>query len=139
MSKQGDALRTLLQRDFAATDATRAWRQFLVLLLLVPALDVLFRITAAQPSAQRMETIILSALAADIGWHRVTERADQLSQFSFQWPAFDAALLVSAMRWMAIFLVLGGVGCLVYGVLRHRVGHASKAEKPSEVTGGGIR
>jgi HupE/UreJ protein len=102
--------------------------QFLVLLLLVPALDVLFRITAAQPSAQRMETIILSALAADIGWHRVTERADQLSQFSFQWPAFHAALLASAMRWVTIFLVLGGVACLAYAVLRHRAG---RSEKPS--------
>jgi len=94
--------------------------QFLVLLLLVPALDVLFRFTAAQPPAQRMETIILSALAADIGWHRVTERADQLTQFSFQWPVFDAALLASGMRWLTIFLVLGGFACLVYAVLRRR-------------------
>src|SRR5579864_1991235 len=94
--------------------------QFLVLLLLVPALDVLFRFTAAQPPAQRMETIILAALAADIGWHRVTERADQLTQFSFQWPVFDAALLASGMRWLTIFLVLGGLACLVYAVLRRR-------------------
>jgi hypothetical protein len=102
--------------------------QFLALLLLVPALDLLFRFTAAQPSAQRMETIILSALAADIGWHRVTERADQLTRFSFQWPAFDAALLASGMRWLTIFLVLGGLACLVYALLRHRAG---RPEKPS--------
>ena len=96
--------------------------QFLVLLLLVPALDVLFRFTAAQPPARRMETIILSALAADIGWHRVTERADQLTQFSFQWPMFDAALLASGMRWLTIFLVLGGLASLVQAVLRYRAG-----------------
>jgi len=96
--------------------------QFLVLLLLVPALDVLFRFTAAQQPAQRMETIILSALAADIGWHRVTERADQLTQFSFQWPVFDAALLASGMRWLTIFLVLGGLASLVFAALRHRAG-----------------
>jgi len=100
--------------------------QFLALLLLVPALDILFRFTAAQRPAQRMETIILSALAADIGWHRVTGRADQLTQFSFQWPAFDAALLASGMRWLTIFLVLGGLACLVYAVLRHRAGRSKK-------------
>jgi hypothetical protein len=105
--------------------------QFLVLLLLVPALDVLFRFTAAQPTAQRMETIILSALAADIGWHRVTERADQLTQFSFQWPVFDAALLASGMRWLTIFLVLGGLACLVYAVLRHRAERRGHAAKPA--------
>lgn len=102
--------------------------QFLVLLLLVPALDVLFRFTAAQQPAQRMETIILSALAADIGWHRVTERADQLTQFSIQWPVFDAALLASGMRWLTIFLILGGVASLVQAALRHRAG---RSEKPS--------
>jgi hypothetical protein len=100
--------------------------QFLALLLLVPALDILFRFTAAQRPAQRMETIILSALAADIGWHRVSGRADQLTQFSFQWPAFDAALLASGMRWLTIFLVLGGLACLVYAVLRHRAGRSEK-------------
>jgi len=103
--------------------------QFLVLLLLVPALDFLFRFTAAQRPAQRMETIILSALAADIGWHRVTERADQLTQFSFQWPVFDAALLASGMRWLTIFLVLGGLACLVYAVLRHRAGRSGKRDE----------
>jgi hypothetical protein len=102
--------------------------QFLVLLLLVPALDVLFRFTAAQQPAQRMETIILSALAADIGWHRVTDRADQLTQFSFHWPVFDAVLLASGMRWLTIFLVLGGVALLVQAALRHRAG---RLEKPS--------
>src|SRR5579863_4440922 len=113
--------------------------QFLILLLLVPALDVLFRITAAPPSAQRMETIILSALAADIGWHRVTERADQLTQFNFQWPGFDAALLASGMRWLTIFLVLGGLACLVYAVLRHRAGSSDKpggAENPDAALSG---
>ena len=80
-----------------------------------------------------METIILSALAADIGWHRVTERADQLTQFNFQWPVFDAALLASGMRWLTIFLVLGGLASLVFAALRHRAGRPEKpdgAENP---------
>jgi len=100
--------------------------QFLVLLLLVPALDLLFRFTAAEWHAQRMETIILSALAVDIGWHRVTDRADQLTQFNLEWPEFDASLLAGAMRWLTIFLVLGGLACLVYAVHRHRAGRSVK-------------
>lgn len=112
--------------------------QFLVLLLLVPALDVLFHFTAAQPPAQRMETIILSALAADIGWHRVTDRADQLTQFSFQWPAFDAALLASGMRWLTIFLALGGAASLVFAALRHRAapGKPGATENPDAALSG---
>ncbi len=98
----------------------------LVLALLVPVLNVLLRFT----TKRQMETIILSALAADLGWHRLTERADRLSQFSFKWPALDADLLASGMRWLTIFLVLGGLGCLVFAVLRHRPGRAAPSEKP---------
>jgi len=37
------------------------------------------------------------------------------------------------MRWLTIFLILGGVACLVYAVLRHREGRSEKpggAENP---------
>ncbi len=90
----------------------------LVLAAFIPALRLALRFTAAQ----RMETIILSALAADTGWHRFTDRAGQLSQFSFRWPAFDAELIASAMIWLTIFLAVGGLACLVLAVLRHRRG-----------------
>jgi hypothetical protein len=82
-----------------------------------------------------METIILSALAADIGWHRVTERADQLTQFNFQWPSFDATLLANGMRWLTIFLVLGGLACLAYAVLRRRE-KPGAAENPDAALSG---
>jgi hypothetical protein len=90
--------------------------QVLVLALLIPALNLALRFHANQ----RMETIILGALAADISWHRVTERAAQLSQFSFQWPALTPTLIASGMIWLAIFLGLGGVASLVFAMLRHR-------------------
>src|SRR4029079_15347659 len=51
--------------------------QLLVLLLLVPLLDALFRFVVAE----RMGTIILSALVAHTGWHWMIERADRLRQF----------------------------------------------------------
>jgi hypothetical protein len=90
--------------------------QIVVLALLIPALNLALRFHANQ----RMETIILAALAADISWHRLTERAAQLSQFSFQWPALSAALIANAMVWLTIFLGLGGLASLVFAVVRHR-------------------
>ena len=62
--------------------------QLLVLLLLIPLLDVLFRFVVAE----RMGTIILSALVAHTGWHWMIDRADRLRQFRFEWPALTAAL-----------------------------------------------
>src|SRR5208283_3411662 len=44
--------------------------QLLVLALLIPALDLLFRYAVAE----RMGTIILSALVAHTAWHWMTER-----------------------------------------------------------------
>jgi len=69
--------------------------QLLVLILLIPALDLLFRFVVAE----RMGTIILSAIVAHTAWHWMTDRFDRLRQYRFQWPAIDAAFLVSAMRW----------------------------------------
>ena len=61
--------------------------QLLVLSLLIPMLAALFRFVVAE----RMGTIILSALVAHTGWHWMTERWDRLRQFRFEWPAFSAA------------------------------------------------
>ncbi len=66
--------------------------QLLVLALLVPALEFVFR----HMVAERMGTIILSALVAHTGWHWMLDRADRLRQFRFEWPIIDAALLATA-------------------------------------------
>jgi hypothetical protein len=88
--------------------------QLLVLALLIPALEVLFRFVVAE----RIGTIILSALVAHTGWHWMTERAGQLRQF--RWPAFDAALLAAAMRWLTLILILAGLVWLTSRALRRQ-------------------
>ena len=53
--------------------------QLLVLGVLIPALELLFRFVVAE----RMGTIILSALVAHTGWHWMTERFDRFAAVSF--------------------------------------------------------
>jgi hypothetical protein len=90
--------------------------QLLVLVLLIPALDLLFRFIVPE----RMGTIILSALVAHTSWHWLTERADVLRQFRFTWPVLDVAFLASAMRWMMLIVVAAGLYWLVFGVIGAR-------------------
>jgi hypothetical protein len=91
--------------------------QALVLALFAPALALLFRAT---PNRQRIETIVLAALAADMAWNRVTDRISRLNQFRISWPPLDAALLADAMRWAAILLVVGGIVFVVLALRGHR-------------------
>ncbi|MBI3665231.1 MAG: HupE/UreJ family protein [Acidobacteria bacterium] len=102
--------------------------QLLALVLLIPLLELLFRFVVAE----RVGTIILSALVAHTGWHWMIERADRLSQFQFQWPALNAALLASAMRWLMLLVILAGLVWLVFAVLRHRAEH-SAADKAAQM------
>ena len=79
--------------------------QLLVLILLIPALQLLFRYAVAE----RMGVVILSAIVAHTGWHWMLDRGHVLAQFRFEWPALTAASLASAARWLMAFLLLGGV------------------------------
>jgi HupE / UreJ protein len=79
--------------------------QLLVLVLLVPALQLLFR--RAVP--ERTGTIILSAIVAHTAWHWMLDRGAILRQYRFVWPALDAAFLGAALRWLAILLLLAGL------------------------------
>jgi hypothetical protein len=85
--------------------------QILVLVLLVPLLQALFRFVVAE----RMGTIILSAFVAHTGWHWMLDRADHLRQYPLEWPVLNAALLASAMRWGTLVLLLAG---LLWGLSR---------------------
>lgn len=79
--------------------------QLLVLAVLIPALGLLFRFVVAE----RMGIILLSALVAHKAWHWMTERYDHLRRFRFEWPAFDASSLATAMRaamWILIVAAL---------------------------------
>ena len=57
--------------------------QVFVLVLLIPALHLLFRLGVPV----RMATIFLAALAAHTGWHRMLDRAQWLSASQFPWLA----------------------------------------------------
>ncbi len=87
--------------------------QLLVLVLLVPLLGLIFRFVVAE----RMGTIILSALLAHTGWHWLVERFDRLRQFRFEWPVLSAALLATATRWLILAVIAGGLAWLVFGVV----------------------
>jgi uncharacterized membrane-anchored protein YitT (DUF2179 family) len=86
--------------------------QLLVLMLLIPLLAILFRFVVAE----RMGTIILSALVAHTGWHWMIDRGERLRQFG--WPAIGPAQLVNVMRWLIVILILAGLVCLAFAV-RH--------------------
>jgi hypothetical protein len=91
--------------------------QLVVLVLLIPALDALFRFAVSE----RMGTIILSALAAHTAWHWMLERGERLKQYQFQWPSLNAALLASLMWWMMLIVIATGVVWAVSAVVRHRL------------------
>ena len=95
--------------------------QLLVLLLIVPALQALFRFVVAE----RLGVILLSALVAHTGWHWMTERLDVLSQY--RWPAPDLVFLASAGRVLIAIVVLIGIAWWT-GVLKRwtRVGRAER-------------
>lgn len=81
--------------------------QLLVLAILVPLLNVLFRYGIAE----RMGTILLSALVAHTGWHWATERGGQLAQFPL--PTLDLPMIASGMRLLMVILIAAGLVWLV--------------------------
>lgn len=77
--------------------------QILVLLLVVPVLEVLFRYAVPE----RLGTIYLSALVTHSAWHWMTERVELLRQFG--WPELDGALLATLLRWLMVLVALAGL------------------------------
>ena len=86
--------------------------QIAVLIVLIPALDLLFRYVIAE----WLGIIILSALVAHTAWHWMLERGSDLAKFPF--PKIDAALLASAMRGLMAMLILALAVLLANGLLR---------------------
>jgi hypothetical protein len=91
--------------------------QILMLALFIPALEILFRYVVAE----RVGTIILSALVTHTAWHWMTDRATVLSQYRFAWPVLNVGLLALAMRWMMLLVILAGMFWLLLGPLRDRI------------------
>jgi HupE / UreJ protein len=76
--------------------------QLAVLLILVPALGLLFRFVVPE----RIGIIVISALVTHTAWHWMLERGGQLAKFPV--PTLDAAFIASAMRGMMAVLILVG-------------------------------
>ena len=89
--------------------------QILVLLVAHPGARArLFRFVVAE----RMGTIVLSALVAHTGWHWMVDRYGVLRQFEFQWPVVDATFVVGVLRALMLVVAAAGLLWLVFGVLR---------------------
>jgi len=86
--------------------------QILVLLVLVPALGLLFRYVVEE----RIGTIIVSALVAHTAWHWMSERAGQLAQFP--WPGMTVAQLAGAVRGLMLLVAAGAIAWVADALIR---------------------
>lgn len=98
--------------------------QLVVLVVLVPALHLLFRHLVAP----RMGTILLSALVAHTGWHWMVERWETLRRFRFAAPVVDAAWLAGAARGLMLLAVIAALGWLIWE--RTHAGTKAQGECP---------
>ena len=86
--------------------------QIFVLAIVVPVLAWGFRHVVAE----RMGTILLSALVAHGAWHWMSERWSQLRAYSFRWPAFDMLLVATLARWAMLLMILAGAVWLLFAL-----------------------
>lgn len=100
--------------------------QLVVLAVILPGLNLLFRFVVAE----RMGTILLSALVAHTAWHWTTERGAQLLQFP--WPAADAELLSGLVRGAMAVVALAAAVWVVRGWVRPKPGAAYVKERPGD-------
>jgi hypothetical protein len=87
--------------------------QLLVLAVLVPVLSGAFRFVVAE----RIGTIILSALVAHTGWHWMLERGQVLGQFPLVWPVLGPAEMAAFLRLLMLIVAVAGLMWLAVGVL----------------------
>ena len=90
--------------------------QVAVLAVLLPALALLFRFVVAE----RIGTIVLSAIVAHTGWHWMTDRAQLLWRYQFELPDLTLAFFAGAMRWMIVVVAVAGAWWLVRTLVKPR-------------------
>ena len=81
--------------------------QLLVLAFMLPLLYLLFRYVMAE----RIGTIVLSALVAHTGWHWMVERGGTLAEYDM--PPLDAGFWAAFLWWTMLFV---GAAGLVWGL-----------------------
>lgn len=101
--------------------------QLLVLLIMIPALDLLFKFVVAE----RMGAIILSAIVAHTAWHWMMDRWAVFSQFHIQAPEFNAEFALTLVHWAMAAIILGGAlwGISAFG--RSRRAAKEQVSEPS--------
>ena len=97
--------------------------QLFVLAIAIPALALLFKHVVAE----RIGTILLSALVAHTAWHWMLDRGAVLRQYEFAWPTIDAAFLASAMRALMLVLIVVAAVWGLYGLYRRLLGQRAEA------------
>jgi HupE / UreJ protein len=92
--------------------------QLAVLMLAVPALALLFRHVVAE----RIGTILLSALVAHTAWHWMLERGAVLRQYHLQWPAIDATFALGVTRALLLVAIAVGLAWMLSAGVRRLAG-----------------
>jgi len=88
--------------------------QILVLILVIPLLNILFRFFVQE----RIGSILLSALLAHSAWHWMLERGTTLTQFQMQMPIIDSIFFAGLMRWGMLLIFIGLVLWGTYELFR---------------------
>ena len=104
--------------------------QLVVLCVAIPALALLFK----RVVAERTGTILLSALVAHTAWHWMLDRWTVLLQYQLTWPAWDLALLASAMRAAMVLLIISGAAWAMLELYRRLQPAPSSLLPPPEST-----
>lgn len=91
--------------------------QLLVVAVVIPVISLLFRFAVSE----RLGTIIVSALAAHVGWHWLTVRVSQLWRYQFTMPDLTPAFFADVLRWLMLVVAVAGVWWLGSVVLKSRV------------------
>ena len=105
--------------------------QLLVLVLLIPALELLFRFVVAE----RMGTIILSALVAHTAWHWMLDRWERLRQYTSSGRRWTCCSSSSVTRWLLIAVAVAALVWLASGALRGRSGRTKREHEKREHEG----
>jgi hypothetical protein len=98
-----------------------------VLAIAIPALALLFRYVVAE----RMGTILLSALVAHTAWHWMLDRGAALRQYDFEWPSIDAVFAVSAIRGLMLALIVVAAAWGLYALYRRLLGGVRPERSPA--------
>ncbi|HKS06149.1 MAG TPA: HupE/UreJ family protein [Gemmatimonadaceae bacterium] len=100
--------------------------QIFVVALALPVLHALFKYV----TAERIGTIILSALVAHTAWHWMLERGAALTQYDFTAPTLDVAFAIATMRALMLLLVAVGIGWMLSAVIPRFIKPAPSGDQP---------